>query len=381
VRRRSARRPAAGRARLRGLDERRALRAEQRSSSSTGTPSRRAASDRDVRHPGVPRAREFFRVFPDEGGRLALTSVDEDAAGSRLGKITNKSVVPGGDAQLTLHDGTNVLVDADTEYRPTKDSIVVDNESKDVVAHFEYEEGALVTAVAGQHAGGIGEVADIDITPGSGSNNVFVGDGRRTATRRSRRVPRRHRRELHRRRRRRTRKRMMTNERARPTRCASREPSKVVVHMGVGQGGEPLADAEEIIEEITDQQSVRTTSKRTIAEFGIRQGDPIGVKVCLREDARVSSRHRVGTGHIVQEPVRRYGEPEFRGREHTDFPRARNTTRTSASTAWTSTTTVRPGYRVAKRDKATRLDPVQTPTDPEDATAFLETNFDVEVTE
>jgi len=66
-----------------------------------------------------------------------------------------------------------------------------------------------------------------------------------------------------------------------------REPYlEKVVHMGVGQGGEPLADAEEIIEEITDQQSVRTTSKRTIAEFGIRKGDPIGVKVTLRgEDA------------------------------------------------------------------------------------------------
>jgi small subunit ribosomal protein S4e len=122
-----------------------------------------------------PERGEFFRVFPDEGGRLALTSVDEEAAGSRLGKITNKSVVPGGDAQLTLHDGTNVLVDADTEY-DTKDSIVVDNESKDVVAHFEYEEGALVTAVAGQHAGRIGEVADIDVTLGSGSNTVFVGN-------------------------------------------------------------------------------------------------------------------------------------------------------------------------------------------------------------
>jgi len=113
------------------------------------------------------------RLPPDGGGRLALTSVDEEAAGSRLGKITNKSVVPGGDAQLTLHDGTNVPVDADTEY-DTKDSIVVDNESKDVVAHFEYEEGALVTAVAGQHAGRIGEVADID-DDGSGSNTVFVG--------------------------------------------------------------------------------------------------------------------------------------------------------------------------------------------------------------
>ncbi|GAB7009541.1 30S ribosomal protein S4e [Halorubrum trueperi] len=122
-----------------------------------------------------PERGEFFRVFPDEGGRLALTPVDEAAAGSRLGKITNKAVVPGGAVQLTLHDGTNVRVDADTPY-DTKDSIVIDNESKDVVAHFEYGEGALVTAVAGQHAGRIGDVDDIDVTLGSGSNTVTVGD-------------------------------------------------------------------------------------------------------------------------------------------------------------------------------------------------------------
>ena len=122
-----------------------------------------------------PERDEFFRVFPDEGGRLALTPIDGDAAESRLGKITNKTVVPGGDAQLTLHDGTNVRVDVDTEYN-TKDSIVIDNESKDIVAHFEYEEGALVTAVAGQHAGRIGEIDTIDVTLGSGSNTVSVDD-------------------------------------------------------------------------------------------------------------------------------------------------------------------------------------------------------------
>ena len=120
-----------------------------------------------------PERGEFFRVFPDEGGRLALTPVDEEAAGSRLGKITNKSVVPGGVVQLTLHDGTNVRVDDDADY-DTNDSIVVDNETKEIVAHFEYEEGALVTAVAGQHAGQIGEIDDIDVTLGSGDNTVTV---------------------------------------------------------------------------------------------------------------------------------------------------------------------------------------------------------------
>ena len=122
-----------------------------------------------------PSREEFFRVFPDEGGRLALTPIDASAADGRLGKVVNKTVVPGGEVQLTLHDGTNVRVDVDTDYA-TKDSIVIDNESKEIVAHFEYGEGALVTAVAGQHAGRIGEIESIDVMLGSGSNGVSVSD-------------------------------------------------------------------------------------------------------------------------------------------------------------------------------------------------------------
>ena len=115
---------------------------------------------------------EFYRVFPDEGGRLALTPIDEDSAGSRLGKIVNKEQVSGGDFQLTLHDGTNVRTE-DVSYE-TNDSLVVDNETKEIVAHFDYEEGALVTAVDGQHAGQIGTVEEIQVTLGSGSNTVVV---------------------------------------------------------------------------------------------------------------------------------------------------------------------------------------------------------------
>jgi len=116
---------------------------------------------------------EYYRVFPDEGGRLALTPIDADAAGSRLGKIVRKTQVTGGDVQLTLHDGANIRVDADSEYA-TDDSLVIDNETKDIVAHFVYEEGALVTAVAGSHAGEIGEIDEITVTPGSGDNVVTV---------------------------------------------------------------------------------------------------------------------------------------------------------------------------------------------------------------
>ncbi|AXR77635.1 30S ribosomal protein S4e [Natrarchaeobaculum sulfurireducens] len=116
---------------------------------------------------------EYYRVFPDEGGRLSLTEIDEDAAGSRLGKIEGKQQVPGGDTQLTLHDGTNVVVDEESDYSGG-DSVVVDNDDKSIVAHFPYEEGALVTAVSGNHGGKIGEIDTIEVTPGSGSNTVAV---------------------------------------------------------------------------------------------------------------------------------------------------------------------------------------------------------------
>ncbi|WP_436935277.1 30S ribosomal protein S4e [Halovenus marina] len=116
---------------------------------------------------------EYYRVFPDEGGRLALTPIEADAAQSKLGKIDEKRHVSGGDIQLTLHDGQTLLVDEDAPY-DANDSIVVANEDDEIVAHFEYEEGALVTAIAGAHAGEIGTIDEIQVTPGSSANNVLV---------------------------------------------------------------------------------------------------------------------------------------------------------------------------------------------------------------
>jgi small subunit ribosomal protein S4e len=119
---------------------------------------------------------EYYRVFPDEGGRLSLTPIDEDAAGSKLGKIVGKTQIAGGDTQLALHDGETLLVDDATTY-DTNDSIVVSNDGDEIVAHFTYEEEALVTAVRGAHAGRIGTIDEIQVTPGSSPNNVLIEDG------------------------------------------------------------------------------------------------------------------------------------------------------------------------------------------------------------
>jgi small subunit ribosomal protein S4e len=116
---------------------------------------------------------EYYRIFPDQGGRLSLTPIEADAAESRLAKIVGKQHVKGGATQLQFHDGSNLRVEDDADY-DTKDSLVVDNDTKEVVAHFAYEEGALVTAVDGEHAGEIGEIAEITVTRSSGPNIVRV---------------------------------------------------------------------------------------------------------------------------------------------------------------------------------------------------------------
>ena len=57
---------------------------------------------------------------------------------------------------------------------------------------------------------------------------------------------------------------------------------KVVVHMGVGESGEKLSKAIDIMKTITGNTPVRSIAKKTQPAFGIRKGAPIGCRVTLR---------------------------------------------------------------------------------------------------
>lgn len=116
---------------------------------------------------------EYYRVFPGPGGRLSLTPIDAEAAATKLSKVTGKRQLDGGRTQLSLHDGGTVVVDDPTTYA-TGDSIILDLETGDVVHHLPYEEGAMVTAVDGRHAGQIGVIDEFQVHPGSSPNTVHV---------------------------------------------------------------------------------------------------------------------------------------------------------------------------------------------------------------
>jgi large subunit ribosomal protein L5 len=162
-----------------------------------------------------------------------------------------------------------------------------------------------------------------------------------------------------------------------------REPQieKVVVHMGVGTGGVDLQNAEDILQEITQQEPVRTTAKRTEPEFGIREGDPIGAKVTLRNDRAVDFLDRAFENTTLsRSQFDETGNVSFGVEEHTDFPSQEYDPSIGIYGLDVTVNLVRPGYRVSKRDAVTRPIPQKHRLSPEDAMAFLEAEFDVEVT-
>ena len=161
-----------------------------------------------------------------------------------------------------------------------------------------------------------------------------------------------------------------------------REPriEKVVVHMGVGTGGRELADAEEILAEVAGQQPVRTTAKATIGEFDVREGDPIGAKVTLRDEAaREFLETALEFTGLSRSQFDDTGNFSFGVEEHTDFPGQEYDPNVGIYGLDVTVNLVRPGYRVSKRDKASRSIPSGHRLDVADAVAFVGSEFDVEV--
>ncbi len=161
-----------------------------------------------------------------------------------------------------------------------------------------------------------------------------------------------------------------------------REPriEKVVVHMGIGQGGRELANAEEILAAVAGQQPVRTTATATEPAFDIREGDPIGTKVTLRDEAAESFLETALP--LVDLQAAQFddtGNFSFGVEEHTDFPDQEYDPNIGIFGLDVTVNLVRPGYRVSKRDQASRQIPTRHRLDVADAIAFVEDTFDVEV--
>lgn len=128
--------------------------------------------------------------------------------------------------------------------------------------------------------------------------------------------------------------------------------AKATVNIGVGEGGERLARAEKLLQSISNQKPVRTTSKVTNPEFGIRKGQPIACKVTLRGEQADETVKLILSG--IDSKIRptqfdRQGNLSFGIHEHIDIPGMRYDPDIGIFGMNVNITFEKPGYRIKRR--------------------------------
>jgi large subunit ribosomal protein L5 len=157
---------------------------------------------------------------------------------------------------------------------------------------------------------------------------------------------------------------------------------KVVVHMGVGEGGDKLSKAVDIMRQITGNNPVRSNAKKTNPAFGIRKGAPISCKVTLRgtkatdflSTALAIIERKVSPGQFDKA-----GNFSFGIEEHTDFPGMSYDPQIGIYGMDVNVILSRRGVRVARRHIERHALPEKQMVKPADAMTFLHDKYQVEV--
>ncbi len=157
---------------------------------------------------------------------------------------------------------------------------------------------------------------------------------------------------------------------------------KVVVHMGVGESGERLVNAEELMRQITGQKPIRTIAKRTQPAFGIRKGAPIGCKVTLRREKAeefIETALNIIERQLAISQFDRTGNVSFGIEEHTDFPGMSYDPTIGIYGMDVNVVLEYKGVRIARRSIERRKLPADQKVNKEDAIAFMREHYQVEV--
>ena len=157
---------------------------------------------------------------------------------------------------------------------------------------------------------------------------------------------------------------------------------KVVVHMGVGEAGDKLVKAENIMKEITGQQTIRTIAKLTQPAFNVRKGQPIGCKVFLR--GKVAEKFFEAAIKIVEYNLSssqfdNSGNFSFGIEEHTDFPGQNYDPRIGIYGMDVNVILEKPGVRIARRAMQRKKLPASQRVSREEAINFVKDAYKVEV--
>ncbi|CAD6518663.1 50S ribosomal protein L5P [metagenome] len=129
---------------------------------------------------------------------------------------------------------------------------------------------------------------------------------------------------------------------------------KVVLNMGLGKSGDIIIVAKKALDHISGKKSCARNAKETQREWGVRQGEPIGVAVTVRrDDARELLKRLLDAkgNQINGRSFDDFGNFSFGIKEHIDIPGVKYDPQVGILGLGISVTLTRPGYGIRKRSK------------------------------
>lgn len=159
---------------------------------------------------------------------------------------------------------------------------------------------------------------------------------------------------------------------------------KVVVNMGVGESGQPLVNAEDLMERITGRKPVRTYAKKKIPNWEVKGGEPIGCKVTMRDQKAkefLENALEAAENEIQEKNFDEEGNFSFGIHEYIDFPNMKYDPDIGIFGMDVTVVLERPGFRVKKRRLQSNKIPEDHRITKEEAIEFIKEKFNVEVKE
>ncbi len=159
---------------------------------------------------------------------------------------------------------------------------------------------------------------------------------------------------------------------------------RVVVNIGVGESGERLGKAENLLNKLTDKKPVRTVSKHKIPAWNIRKGEPIGCKVTLRGgDAVEIIKRTLYAKNNVLSPRNfdKDGNISYGIREYIDIQGLKYDPEIGIFGLNVCVKLEHPGHRIQRRSRNTAKVPDNARVGREESMDFMKENFGVKVEE
>jgi large subunit ribosomal protein L5 len=160
--------------------------------------------------------------------------------------------------------------------------------------------------------------------------------------------------------------------------------AKVTVNIGVGESGEKLGKAETLLQGLLEQKPVRTKSRATHPEFGVKKREAIGVKVTLRgkkaHDFLVKAFEAVDN-EVSPRKFDREGNLSFGIKEYIEIPGTKYDPKIGVFGMDVCVNLERPGYRIKRRCYKQRKVPEKERITKEESMKFFSEKYKIKMEE